>query len=244
MRIKVIWKKARAYIITKLGNSVAHALYCYDSNKLCSLHPTILLLHLSKQSACEWDTRYQHELEGNSQLFTEDKIRAAMTGAADVHAVFRDWAVKSGIKIHPEIQARKLPGKGIGIVATTSLAVWFTSQPVMLEPKKWIWHSLQPKTVIMNIPAASLITIDSRFAQNNRIPKGLTVHCTLAAAWTLNSVAGDERQFLEWEATWPSMVDITSSVPLFWCKKLCARMSPAAQGLLPCFTVAGSRKLI
>jgi hypothetical protein len=82
----------------------------------------------------------------------------------------------------------------------------------------------------MKLPAPSLVTIDSPFAQDERIPAGLTVHCALATAWALNSVAGESRQFQEWEATWPSMEDITSSVPLFWNSRTCVHLTPAATG--------------
>jgi len=49
-------------------------------------------------------------------------------------------------------------------------------------------------------------------------------------AWTLNSIAGELRQFLEWEATWPSMEDITQSVPLFWDAKVCSYLTPSLKG--------------
>jgi hypothetical protein len=88
----------------------------------------------------------------------------------------------------------------------------------------------QAKVDVVKLPASSLITIDSPFAQDMRIPRDLTVHCTLAMAWTLNSIAGELRQFLEWEATWPSMEDITQSVPLFWDAKVCSYLTPSLKG--------------
>jgi hypothetical protein len=46
-----------------------------------------------------------------------------MTEERDVHERFRDWAVARGVEIHSDIAAKKLPGKGIGIVATQKIDV-------------------------------------------------------------------------------------------------------------------------
>jgi hypothetical protein len=41
----------------------------------------------------------------------------------DTHELFIQWAVDQGITLHDKIKAAQLPGKGIGVVATTAIKV-------------------------------------------------------------------------------------------------------------------------
>jgi hypothetical protein len=80
-------------------------------------------------------------------------------------------------------------------------------------------------------------------AQDARIPPDITVHGTLAAAWTLNSAMGRDRQYQEWEATWPSMADVQQSVPFMWPKHYQDRLPRGARGLLLTISQVCNHKL-
>lgn len=73
------------------------------------------------------------------------------------------------------------------------------------------------------------MTIDSPISKAAGISKEVTVHGTLAAALTLNHDS-PERRYELWEATWPSMDDFDSSLPLAWTPELREFLPEAAQG--------------
>jgi hypothetical protein len=77
------------------------------------------------------------------------------------------------------------------------------------------------------------LTIDSEIARDSALPQGMTVHGTLAAALTLNStlLEGFGREYVAWEATWPSPDDVSFSMPMFWARKWQRLLPPHARGL-------------
>jgi hypothetical protein len=87
----------------------------------------------------------------------------------------------------------------------------------------------------VHLPASSLVTIDSEIVQDFNIPKDVTVQGSIAAAWTLNYLLGDERKYQIWEATWPSQAEVKNSMPFFWEKKYQDLLPPAARSGLRSF---------
>ncbi len=65
------------------------------------------------------------------------------------------------------------------------------------------------------------------------MPQDLTVHGTLAAALTLNSTVPDGcgREYVAWEATWPTPDNVSLSMPIFWASKWQRLLPPHARGL-------------
>ncbi|KAF2665049.1 SET domain-containing protein [Microthyrium microscopicum] len=131
-----------------------------------------------------------------------------MANEIDIHDSFRKWVIKHGVTINPAITARNLPGKGFGMVSV---------KPVKADE------------VLIKLPVETLITIDSTFAQDSRIPSNITVHSALATAWTLNAASHEDRKLQEWEATWPSRADLESYSPLFWPPASQDRLTPAGK---------------
>jgi hypothetical protein len=143
------------------------------------------------------------------------------------HETFRAWAQSQNIMIHAGIRPTNIVGRGIGILAT---------MPLKVRDLHWLEANAdrcQNGEVLVDIPKRRLVTIDSEIAQGSAFPQDLSVHGTLAAALTLNSalLEGYGRKFVEWEATWPSPVDVSSDMPIFWERKLQRLLPPHARGL-------------
>lgn len=96
----------------------------------------------------------------------------------------------------PKIAPRRVPGRGLGIYVTSTIA---------------------KDEQIIHVPTTTLFTtkcIPETFA-STRARKGIPVHALLAAYFAFGT---DEqhRSFTPWMATWPKLSDFSCSVPLLW----------------------------
>ncbi|QDS71218.1 hypothetical protein FKW77_010391 [Venturia effusa] len=126
-----------------------------------------------------------------------------------VHTTFRRWAEGRGVRIDG-LRVSKLPGKGIGVVAS---------------------RYLKKEETLISVPASSLITLDSRLVQvHERKIKDCSVHGSVAAALTLNH-GKPERVYKAWESVWPTMEDL-QPMPFTWSPNQQDHLPPAVQALL------------
>ncbi|KAK4162486.1 hypothetical protein QBC43DRAFT_321489 [Cladorrhinum sp. PSN259] len=103
------------------------------------------------------------------------------------------WATDQGIEIH-SIAPQRIPGRGIGIVAT---------KPIKANER------------LLLVPAASLRGIESVKPKIKKaLPSKMKVHGVLAAELALDR--DPSPKYAAWNAVVPSQEDITSYVPLAW----------------------------
>lgn len=100
------------------------------------------------------------------------------------------------VYLSPKIAPRRVPGRGLGIYATSSIA---KGEQVFHVPTKTLFTTKR---------------IPESFA-STRARKGIPVHALLAAYFAFGT---DEqhRSFAPWMATWPELSDFSCSVPLLW----------------------------
>jgi len=93
------------------------------------------------------------------------------------------------------------------------------------KDKGWnLINTFQKDKALVSIPAAALITHDTPFVRDAKLPKDMTVYGAVAAALTLNH-GSEYRWYRLWQDTWPTRKDFEESMPLCW--------NTAQQGLLP-----------
>ncbi|KAK4229952.1 ribosomal lysine N-methyltransferase set11 [Podospora fimiseda] len=105
------------------------------------------------------------------------------------------WAAKHGIEIH-SIAPQRIPGRGIGIVAT---------KPIKASER------------LLLVPTASLRGLESvkpKIRKALPIPPKTKAHAILAADLALDK--DPSPKYAPWNAVVPSQEDITSYVPLAW----------------------------
>ncbi|KAK0656474.1 SET domain-containing protein [Cercophora newfieldiana] len=125
----------------------------------------------------------------------------------DIYDNLLAWAETQGIKLHG-ISPQRIPGRGIGIVATKQLAA---------------------NTLILQVPTTSLRSIETvPKTLSKSYPKDAPVHGLLAATLTLDTTP----TFTAWNAVVPTASDLTSSLPLAWDPTLHPYLPPAASSLL------------
>ncbi|KAK1758539.1 ribosomal lysine N-methyltransferase set11 [Echria macrotheca] len=125
----------------------------------------------------------------------------------DVYTELLRWATDQGIQIHG-IEPRRLPGRGIGIVAT---------------------QQIEPDTLLLQIPITALRTHDtipSPILQAH--PKDAPVHGLLATTLALDTTP----TYAAWNAVVPSRAEVESTLPLCWPKSLHRFLPKPAQDLL------------
>ncbi|VBB73328.1 Putative ribosomal N-lysine methyltransferase [Podospora comata] len=110
------------------------------------------------------------------------------------------WASKQGIEVHG-IEAKRIPGRGIGIVAS---------------------KDLKANERLIYVPAASLRTLTTvRPEIRKALPppapkyKGTSVHALLAAELLLETPT-IKKKYAPWHAVVPTRDDILSTLPLAW----------------------------
>ena len=119
-------------------------------------------------------------------------------GAEDGHAVANllDYCSEQGIHIAKKISPRRLPGRGLGIYSTERI----------LKGER-----------LMHVPTRHLITPDS--VPETFLPKyqqrSLPNQALLAAYFAFGLPEGDH-QYERWMATWPSLQDFATSLPVLW----------------------------
>ncbi|KAK3366974.1 hypothetical protein B0T24DRAFT_374616 [Lasiosphaeria ovina] len=119
------------------------------------------------------------------------------------------WAGEHGVVLNG-IEPRRIPGRGIGIVAT---------------------RALEPGEKLLHVPSAMLRTMDTVPKRISRkLPKKMKIHGLLAADLALNPHPG---KYGKWNAVVPSRADIWDSLPLTWDPRLSHEFLPrAARDLL------------
>ncbi|KAK7731359.1 hypothetical protein SLS57_001298 [Botryosphaeria dothidea] len=126
------------------------------------------------------------------------------------HEHFISWAKDQlGVTIDG-VTPTKLPGRGLGVLAT---------------------KPLKQGDLLVSVPAKSLLTIESKHVKDVRLPKEATVHGRLAAYLTLTSAKGDAPHRI-WESVWPKKEEFEAIMPMNW-EELQKELLPAhAKSLL------------
>lgn len=110
------------------------------------------------------------------------------------HEHFISWAKDQlGVTIDG-VTPTKLPGRGLGVLAT---------------------KPLKQGDLLVSVPAKSLLTIESKHVKDVRLPKEATVHGRLAAYLTLTSAKGDAPHRI-WESVWPKKEEFEAIMPMNW----------------------------
>ncbi len=132
------------------------------------------------------------------------------------HEDFTAWALNQGVQING-IRPRKLPGRGIGMVAE---------------------KPLEEGERLAFVPCKALLAIDTTptWLKINELVKVLdvsekeiTVHGALAAYLTVMS-AGRVGHLELWRRVWPSLEDFRESMPILWAQEYQELLTPPAKG--------------
>ncbi|XXH03164.1 Assembly factor cbp4 [Hypoxylon texense] len=124
----------------------------------------------------------------------------------DPHEELLAWATEKGVKFHG-IEPKRIPGRGIGLIAT---------------------RALKPNEVILDVPTACLRSIDTvRTSIIRHLPKAITIHGLLAADLALDTSS----KYAAWNAVCPTPDDF-HTMPLVWPRDLQLLLPKAARTLL------------
>ncbi|KAI1077505.1 SET domain-containing protein [Whalleya microplaca] len=124
----------------------------------------------------------------------------------DAHQELLDWATDKGVKLNG-IAPKRIPGRGIGLIAT---------------------RAIKPEETILDVPTACLRSIDTvRKSLIRKLPNSISVHGLLAADLALDTSG----KYTVWNAVCPSPADL-SGMPLVWPPELQNLLPPAARELL------------
>ncbi|KAI0838166.1 SET domain-containing protein, partial [Hypoxylon sp. FL0890] len=122
------------------------------------------------------------------------------------HEKLLAWATSQGVKL-TGIAPKRIPGRGIGLIAT---------------------RAINPEEVVLEVPTACLRSIDTaRKPVIRHLPKSVSVHGLLAADLALDSSS----KYAVWNAVCPGPEDF-NGMPLVWPKQLRALLPLAARELL------------
>ncbi|KAI9885387.1 MAG: hypothetical protein M1823_002814 [Watsoniomyces obsoletus] len=127
-----------------------------------------------------------------------------------IYRVFLDWARHQNIQTDGITLAR-IPGQGLGIVATSPLK---EGQKVCFVPTSAFVHAAWVERLV-----------------GREAIEGLSVHGFLAAGLLLDA-ASEDPQLEAWTAIWPSMEDFDEELPLRWSLDLQSQLPPAAKDIL------------
>lgn len=128
-----------------------------------------------------------------------------------IHQAFVDWAVSTQAVEIDGVEAAQIPGRGHGIVASRDVA----------KGERLVF-----------VPANSLITIDSGFVKQLKLPSKCTVHGRLAAALMILRL-DESRYYSLWERTWPTREDFAEVMPIQWERELVDLLPQPARGTKP-----------
>ncbi|KAI4865219.1 SET domain-containing protein, partial [Hypoxylon rubiginosum] len=124
----------------------------------------------------------------------------------DSHEELLTWATEKGVKFHG-IEPKRIPGRGIGLIAT---------------------RALKANEVILDVPTACLRSIDTvRTSIIRHLPKSITIHGLLATELALDTSS----KYAAWNAVCPTPEDF-NTMPLVWPKDLQILLPKAARTLL------------
>ncbi|KAK7985098.1 hypothetical protein PG988_002720 [Apiospora saccharicola] len=122
------------------------------------------------------------------------------------HEQLLQWAEAKGVKLDG-IAPQRLPGRGMGIVAT---------------------RSIQPDEILLEVPARCLRSIETvPKSLSRRLPRDISVHGLLAADLALDSTD----TYAAWNAVCPTPADF-ASMPLHWPPALQELLPGPARALL------------
>ncbi|KAK6087808.1 hypothetical protein SCUP234_01447 [Seiridium cupressi] len=117
-----------------------------------------------------------------------------------------EWAGERGIELNG-ILPKRLPGRGVGVIAT---------------------RSIKADEVVLEVPTSSLRSIDTvPKVIRSKLPKDITVHGLLAADLALDTIS----KYIIWNAVCPSPEDF-ASMPLLWPASLQPLLPGPAKKLL------------
>ncbi|KAF3069048.1 Ribosomal lysine N-methyltransferase set11 [Daldinia childiae] len=124
----------------------------------------------------------------------------------EAHEELLAWAIEKGVKINA-IEPKRIPGRGIGIVAT---------------------RAIKPEEIILDIPTSCIRSIDTVHKPIIRhLPKAISIHGLLAADLALDASS----KYAIWNAVCPTPEDF-AGMPLVWPQGLRALLPPSARDLL------------
>ncbi|KAL0261893.1 hypothetical protein SLS55_003326 [Diplodia seriata] len=110
------------------------------------------------------------------------------------HERFISWAREQlGVTIDGVTPAR-LPGRGLGVLAT---------------------KPLKQGDLLVSVPAKALLTTESKHVKDVELPKDATVHARLAAYLTLMDGKADAPHRI-WQPVWPKKEEFESIMPMNW----------------------------
>ncbi|KAM4065049.1 SET domain-containing protein [Hirsutella rhossiliensis] len=116
------------------------------------------------------------------------------------------WATAQGVILNG-VEAKPLPGRGIGIVAT---------------------RPLKAKEDVLKVPCTLLRSLATTPKPVARKLKGAPVQALLAAALCLDA---DDDHDAAWRAVFPSRAHVEASMPIYWPRELHALLPPTARRL-------------
>ncbi|ORY60546.1 SET domain-containing protein [Pseudomassariella vexata] len=118
------------------------------------------------------------------------------------------WAEPKGVALNG-IRPQRLPGRGVGVIAT---------------------KALQPDEVVLEVPISCLRSIGTvPHSITRKLPKSLPIHGLLAADLALDSSPSEI--YAPWNAVCPTPFDL-SSMPLLWPSALQAYLPGTAKSIL------------
>ncbi|OIW31045.1 SET domain-containing protein [Coniochaeta ligniaria NRRL 30616] len=117
------------------------------------------------------------------------------------------WATEKGVELYG-VEPRKIPGRGVGMIATERLEV---------------------DKLLLEVPTSLLRTVDTiPKAVRKKLPSDMSVHGLLAADLALDK----SPTYKLWNAVVPSRSELEESCPMAWVPELQAYLpSPAAERL-------------
>lgn len=145
--------------------------------------------------------------EGNA-LSVEDAQKSRPL--PDEHIIFQQWAISQGVEIHPSVSPAALPGRGIGLQTTSSIR---KGTRVLLIPERAIFKPRKE---------------DGKRPHKDGPGPSPHAHLALSAFRSFNK----DPQLRKWSATWPTEVEIRSSLPLFWPDSLLDKLPPTTRAVL------------
>ncbi|KAI1398597.1 SET domain-containing protein [Hypoxylon fuscum] len=122
------------------------------------------------------------------------------------HEELLAWAKEQGVRLDG-IEPKRIPGRGIGVVAA---------------------RTIKPDNTVLEVPTPCLRSIDTvRQSIIRHLPKSITIHGLLAADLALDTSS----KFAVWNAVCPTPTDF-HSMPLVWPRELQKFLPPSARDLL------------
>lgn len=158
------------------------------------------------------------------------------------------WAAAKGVKLNG-IKPARMPGRGVGVVATRQIAVSFISpsclpsllpsppplsSPNIIVTHRTYSHHQKPGEVLLEVPTTCLRTTDTvPKALELKLPRSISVHGLLAADLALSlDLDPTEDHQAPWNAVCPTPADF-ATMPLQWPAELQALLpGPPAREML------------